>query len=58
MSQAYLTIYDKIYRWFSLMKLYFIINQKYLEYICWQQNYIVVYKNARPTDVWCEIMPC
>lgn len=27
-------------------------------YICWQQNYIVVYNNARPTDVWCEIMPC
>lgn len=36
MSQAYLTIYDKIYQCFSLMKLYCIINQKYLEnlYAC------------------------
>ena len=27
-------------------------------YICWKKNYVVIYKNARPTDVWCEIMPC
>lgn len=58
MSQAYLTIYDKIYRCFSLMKLYFIISKIFGIYICWKKNYIVIYKNARPTDVWCEIMPC
>lgn len=43
MSQAYLTIYDEICRCFYLMKLYFIINQKYLEYIYAGSKIILLY---------------